>query len=83
MNPIKRFEDAINTVRTAKLEQPQKEKSLSRIRKAIDSYRKRLNQLYLASKNSWERSMLREAGNRLRMLDEEIRILTEQGPNPA
>lgn len=83
MNPLKRFEDAIQIVCQRHPEKEKRNQKLLRIREAIESYRGRLNMVYEASRSSWERTRLLEAKNRLQMMLDRIRILCSEGPETA
>ncbi len=80
MSPVQRFEEAIRMICERHDSGPHRARKLGRIREAIMSYRSRINQAYLASRNTWERTLLRQAGNRLHMMLEEIRILCDEKP---
>lgn len=83
MNPLKRFEDAIQVVCQRHPDRTQRNQKLLRIREAIQSYRSRVVQAYEASRSSWERTHLLEAKNRLQMMLDRIRILCSEGPETA
>lgn len=83
MNRIKRFEEAIRWIGQSPLDEKRRIKKLASLREAIEIYGCRLNEAYVASQSSRERSLFREAADRLRMLIDEIRVLSNTGAQAA